>query len=179
MILLYLAVPFLQPQAVFVWYYVPTSLDSEQNIHVNHSYSSSSSYIYMKNRTQVDIGILDFSKAFDKVTHSRLVQKLKFYGIRGKPLQWIKLFLSNRLQQIVVEGSYYTHAKSHQVSHRDQFLETLYFLYILMTWSHTFRALFNYLQMTVWFIFPYLHLLTTNYSKKIYQGFLPGLINGK
>ena len=60
----------------------------------------------MNNRTQVDIGILDFSKAFDKVTHSRLVQKLEFYGIRVKPLQWIELFLSNRLQQVAVEGSY-------------------------------------------------------------------------
>jgi len=46
----------------------------------------------MNNWTQVDIGILDFSKAYDKVAHSRLVQKLEFYGIRGKPLQWITSF---------------------------------------------------------------------------------------
>ena len=63
---------------------------------------------YLNNRTQVDIGILDFSKAFDKIAHSRLVQKLEFYGIREKPLQWIKLFLSHRVQQVVVEGSYST-----------------------------------------------------------------------
>jgi len=30
------------------------------------------------NKTQVDIGILDSSKAFDKVAHARLVQKLEF-----------------------------------------------------------------------------------------------------
>ena len=52
---------------------------------------------YMNNITQVDNGILDFSKAFDKVAHSRHGQKLEFYGIRGKLLQWIKLPLSNRL----------------------------------------------------------------------------------
>ena len=63
---------------------------------------------YMNNRTQVDIGVLDFSEAFDKVAHSRLMKKLEFYGIRGKPLQWIKSFLSNRSQQVVVKGSYST-----------------------------------------------------------------------
>jgi len=65
----------------------------------------------MNNWTQVDIGILDFSKAYDKVAHSRLVQKLEFYGIRGKPLQWITSFLSKITQQVIVEGSYSTPCK--------------------------------------------------------------------
>jgi len=58
--------------------------------------------------TQVDIGILDFSKAFDKVDHPSLLQKLEFYGVRGKPLPGIQLFLSDRSQQVMVEGSYST-----------------------------------------------------------------------
>jgi len=48
----------------------------------------------MNSRTQVEIGILDFSKTLDKVDHSRLLQKLEFYGLRGEPLQWIQSFLS-------------------------------------------------------------------------------------
>ena len=37
----------------------------------------------MDEKLQVDTAILDFSKAFDKVAHSRLLYKLKYYGIRG------------------------------------------------------------------------------------------------
>ena len=38
----------------------------------------------MDGKLQVDAVILDFSKAFDKVAHSRLLYKLDYYGIRGK-----------------------------------------------------------------------------------------------
>ena len=32
---------------------------------------------------QTDLSLLDFSKAFDKVAHEKLLQKLHFYGIQG------------------------------------------------------------------------------------------------
>ena len=54
---------------------------------------------------QQDLIILDFSKAFDKVPHQRLIAKLDFYGIRGSTLNWIKAFLSNRSQQVIVDGA--------------------------------------------------------------------------
>ena len=38
---------------------------------------------------RVDIAVLDFSKAFDTVTHNRLLTKLKNYGIAGNTLSWI------------------------------------------------------------------------------------------
>ena len=38
----------------------------------------------LKERKQTDVLIMDFSKAFDKVGHFRLLEKLKYYGIRGK-----------------------------------------------------------------------------------------------
>jgi hypothetical protein len=47
---------------------------------------------------------MDFSKAFDKVSHSLIIHKLKHYGITGKTNEWIKNFLSDRTQSVVVEG---------------------------------------------------------------------------
>lgn len=44
----------------------------------------------------LDIIYLDFSKAFDKVPHNFLIHKLNAYGIKGRLLQWINAFLSNR-----------------------------------------------------------------------------------
>ena len=57
--------------------------------------------VYKKKQT--DIILLDFSKAFDKVSHEKLALKLHGYGIRGPPLKWVKGFLDN--QSVIVNGS--------------------------------------------------------------------------
>jgi hypothetical protein len=48
---------------------------------------------------------LDFQKAFDTVPHQRLINKLQSYGICGKILGWIKDFLANRKQKVVINGT--------------------------------------------------------------------------
>ncbi|KAL8561583.1 hypothetical protein ACOMHN_024819 [Nucella lapillus] len=53
---------------------------------------------------QVDVAILDFSKAFDTVPHKRLLHKLKSYGIRGSLPTWITNFLVHRKMSVVIEG---------------------------------------------------------------------------
>ena len=53
---------------------------------------------------RMDIAILDFSKAFDMVSHRRLMSKLDHYGIRGNIHKWISSFLNNRNQKIVIDG---------------------------------------------------------------------------
>ena len=53
---------------------------------------------------QTDAILLDFSKAFDKVSHSRLLLKLQHYGIRNCTLDWIGDFLSCRSQRVVLDG---------------------------------------------------------------------------
>jgi hypothetical protein len=58
----------------------------------------------LNNHEQVDMAILDFSKAFDKVPHQRLLRKLEYYGISGTTAGWIKNFLSDRSQRVLVDG---------------------------------------------------------------------------
>ena len=58
----------------------------------------------LEEEANADVVYLDFSKAFDKVDHNRLLHKLKSIGIHGKLHNWIKEFLINRTQQVVVEG---------------------------------------------------------------------------
>ena len=53
---------------------------------------------------QTDIILLDFSKAFDKVNHSKLLWKLHQYGIRGHVLDWVRAFLGSRSQRVVIDG---------------------------------------------------------------------------
>ena len=52
---------------------------------------------------QTDLILLGFSKAFDKVNHAKLLWKLHQCGIRGKALGWIRAFLGNRPQSVVLD----------------------------------------------------------------------------
>ena len=54
---------------------------------------------------QTDAIIMDFSKAFNKVGHQRLLHKLQFYGVRGKNLGWIQSFLHGRSQRVLLDGN--------------------------------------------------------------------------
>ena len=48
---------------------------------------------------------LDFSKAFDTVSHEILLSKLYHYGIRGIPLDWFENYLHNRTQFVKIGSS--------------------------------------------------------------------------
>ena len=53
---------------------------------------------------QTDLIIMDFRKVFDKVDHNLLIYKLFNLGVNLKAVSWIKSFLQNRNQSVVVEG---------------------------------------------------------------------------
>ena len=52
----------------------------------------------------VDVLYLDFAKAFDKVPHRRLLQKCRGLGLEGIALKWIKVWLADRKQRVVLNG---------------------------------------------------------------------------
>lgn len=58
----------------------------------------------LDNHEKIDVIYLDFRKAFDTVPHQRLANKLFSYGIRGKVLEWIRHFLSDRKQRVVIDN---------------------------------------------------------------------------
>ena len=60
----------------------------------------------LNSKSQTDMVIMDFSKAFDTVPHNRLLLKLDRYGIRGNLLAWISNFLKCRVQRVVVGGEH-------------------------------------------------------------------------
>ncbi|KAF7248797.1 RNA-directed DNA polymerase from mobile element jockey [Varanus komodoensis] len=52
----------------------------------------------------MDVVYLDFSKAFDKVPHDILVEKLRSFGIHQSTVWWIRAWLTDRKQRVTISG---------------------------------------------------------------------------
>ena len=55
-------------------------------------------------RNVIDSVYLDFSKAFDKVSHPLLLQRLEEFGFRGQLMSRFRSYLSGRKQRVMLEG---------------------------------------------------------------------------
>ena len=52
--------------------------------------------VSLSNNRSVVVAYIDFHRAFDSISHVKLIHKLKAYGIGGNLLAWISVFLINR-----------------------------------------------------------------------------------
>ena len=59
-------------------------------------------YAAIDNKLQLDVIYTDYSKAFDKVDHALLIHKLHYFGINSSILAWLRSYLSNRKQHVIL-----------------------------------------------------------------------------
>ncbi|XP_047989455.1 uncharacterized protein LOC125228811 [Leguminivora glycinivorella] len=64
------------------------------------------SYLFesIDNNTQVDSVYTDFRKAFDRVDHQLLLEKIAYNGNRGNLWRWFKSYITNRTQKVTING---------------------------------------------------------------------------
>lgn len=55
---------------------------------------------------QTDVILLDFQKAFDLVSHEKLLCKLKYIGLPSFIINWISAYLDKRTQSVSINGHY-------------------------------------------------------------------------
>ena len=79
--------------------FLPGHSCSTQLLYVMDTITSS-----LNHGSPVDVIYLDLQKAFDCVPHNKLLLKVESYGICGKFLGWIKSFLSDKEQCVVLNG---------------------------------------------------------------------------
>ena len=60
---------------------------------------------YLNAAGPCEVILLDFARAFDKVSHRVLISKLSSIGISGELLAWLRDFLSNRTQFVFYQGA--------------------------------------------------------------------------
>jgi len=53
---------------------------------------------------KADVLYLDFTKAFNKVPHQRLLKKMEAVGIRGPTLEWTRNWLKERKRRVIING---------------------------------------------------------------------------
>ncbi|TRZ18493.1 hypothetical protein HGM15179_008643 [Zosterops borbonicus] len=79
--------------------------------------------LFYDQMTLVDAGkavdVVYFSKAFDSVSHSTLLEKLAAHGLDRSTLCWVRNWLDGRAQRVVVNGAASSWGQSPVVSLRD------------------------------------------------------------
>ena len=67
----------------------------------------------MDSHHQIDLLLLDFSKAFDTVAHNKLLNKLTYYGIWNSTHKWLSAWLTGRTQKSNGRGCIVQRSRCH------------------------------------------------------------------
>ena len=59
----------------------------------------------LDNNKAVRLLLIDYEKAFDRIDHSLLIQRVTEMGVHNSIVKWLRSFLSDRCQKIVVNGT--------------------------------------------------------------------------
>ncbi|GAB0205365.1 mitochondrial enolase superfamily member 1 [Grus japonensis] len=60
---------------------------------------------WVDERRAVDVVYLDFSKAFDTISHNILISKLRKRGLDEWTVRWVEKWLNGRAQRVVISGA--------------------------------------------------------------------------
>ena len=89
-------------------------LHSNLHFHFNHFLLSAlltpTMFVATLFFANLDLLLLFLSSVRNVVAHGRLLHKLDYYGIRENTFHWIKLFLAERTQEVLLEGNHSTQA---------------------------------------------------------------------
>ena len=75
-----------------------------------------------------DVIVMAFAKAFEKVSHTRLLHKLHMYGIDPETCKWSRSFLCGRTQHVVIDGEASEEVEITSMVPQDSVLGPIFFL---------------------------------------------------
>ena len=79
--------------------FLPGRSSSTQLMDAIHSW-----YESCNRKHSVNVVYTDLAKAFDKVSHPKLLEVVRSYGICGDVYNWLQVYLTNRIQSVIIKN---------------------------------------------------------------------------